>query len=89
MLINGSDLFSFVGAPDNDPAFVQFVKIKRVERLTAFEHHIVGDVDNVIDRVDSGTHQFVLQPIRTCSDFHAFDNSGVVFMAQVRAIQLY
>ncbi|MNV44129.1 hypothetical protein D3C71_1358780 [compost metagenome] len=47
----------------HDPAF-DTIFIECVHRLTQFEQHVVGHVDNRIDRTNPATTQFFFQPQR-------------------------
>ncbi len=42
-------------------------------RLAEFEHHEVGDVDDVVDRADPNALNFRAQPRWTWPDFHIVD----------------
>ena len=44
-------------APPGEP-----LEIERVHRLAELEHHVVGDVDDVVDRPDAGGLEPVAQP---------------------------
>ena len=38
------------------------LEIERVHRLPELEHHVVGDVDDVVDRADAGSLEPLAQP---------------------------
>ena len=48
--------------PDVDPAGDEQVEIERVQRLARGEHHVVRDVDDVVDRTLARRGQALLQP---------------------------
>ena len=42
------------GAADDERPAGQPLEVERVHRLAELEHHVVGDVDDVVDRADAG-----------------------------------
>src|SRR5205823_9566525 len=50
--------------------------VKRVRRLAEFEHHKIGDVDDVVDRANADALDLRAQPLRARSDFHVVDLTG-------------
>src|SRR5438477_6520943 len=64
--------FSLARKPNIDPTF-QFIGIKCVRWLTEFEHHKVGNIDDVVDRTDPNAFNLGAQPGWTWSDLHTVD----------------
>ena len=52
------------GASHNDLMTCNCVKIVRMHRLSVLFHHIVGDVDNIVDRTDTVGTKSLLHPLR-------------------------
>ena len=53
---------------DHDLPAPQLGEVKSMQRLAALEHHKVGTVHDIVDRVDSDRQQQVLKPRRAGSD---------------------
>ena len=56
------ELFAWLGISDDDLVAVQFVSVERVKRLTEFEHHVVGKVDQEADGADARSFEPRLDP---------------------------
>ena len=54
-----------------------------MQRLGRHQHHVVGDVDDVVDRALAGGHQPRLQPRRRRADLHALVHARGEARAQV------
>ena len=52
---------------------LEAIGVVRMERLAELEHHIVRDVDRVVDRSHPGRDQSVLHPLRRWSDGHVLE----------------
>ena len=52
------------GAADHQRPAVEPIEIERVHRLPELEHHVVGDVDDVVDRPDAGRFEAFGEPAR-------------------------
>ncbi len=50
-MIDRLDRFASFRLSHDDLATVEFVEVERMQRLTAFEHHIVGGIHHVVDAV--------------------------------------
>ena len=48
---------------------LQFAGVERMQRLAHFEHHEIGDIDDVVDGPQSHRVEFQLQPPGTGPDF--------------------
>ena len=59
------------GEPHDDAAPREPVEVERVQRAAAFEHHVVGDVDDVADRAHAREHEPALQPVGRLPHRHA------------------
>ena len=46
----------------------KLLSVKSVQRLTVFQHHVVRDIYDVVDRADASRHQTVLHPQRRRAD---------------------
>ncbi len=55
---------AFPCAPDHDPPPAQAVEIERVERVPRFEQHVVGDIDDIVERSHPRRFQPPPHPLR-------------------------
>ena len=62
--VEGDDLLAFLSSSDNDFSAADLVSVKCVERLADFEKNEVGDVHDIVDRLQSDGEQFLLEPFR-------------------------
>src|SRR2546425_8169377 len=60
------------------------VIIERMEWLTHFEHHIIRDIDNIVDAADTDFLQHRTQPAGTGTNFDIFDYTRLISRAKVR-----
>ena len=58
------DRFTGLRLPDHDGAATKLGEVEGVHRLSEFEQHVVGDVNDVADRADAAGGEAVLQPLR-------------------------
>ena len=65
------------------------VQVEGVERLVKLQHHVVGDVDHVVDRAHPGFGETVLQPLRRIADADTPDDTGGIAGGQVRVGHRY
>src|SRR3546814_6155577 len=63
LLVEQLQAFANGGTTDADVAG-ELVGVERVHRLTEFEHHVVGDVDNRLNAADAGAAQALAHPVR-------------------------
>ena len=63
-LVDDADLdrFARLGASDDDTSPVEERPVEGVQRLAPFEHDIIGDIDDVVDRTHTGRLQSLLYP---------------------------
>ena len=90
--IQGGEFFALFCPTDDDfdlvPADIassgqKFVIIERVQRLTPFEHDIVGDVHQIVNRALAHQLQAMLHPERCGLHLHIPDDGGRVPMTEV------
>ena len=60
-----------------------------MQGLSVGHHHIVRDVDNIIDGSQTDGVQFVLQPLGTLFDFAAFECNCTIAQAGFWAFYFY
>ncbi len=63
LTVEQNELLALLGHAHTNPA-VDFGQIKRMQRLTQLQHHVVGDVDSGIDAAHVGTTQTLDHPQR-------------------------
>ena len=51
-----------MGVPNDDSSPLKLGKIKGVQGLPAFQHHVVGDIDDVVDGGNAHRPQTIFQP---------------------------
>ena len=54
-----------------------------MHRVPGFQHHIIGDVHDVVDGAHAGRVERLAHPHRRRADLHIFDNARAVARAQV------
>ena len=62
------------GATYAEPFAAQRVEIVGVVRLVELEHHVVADVDDVVDRAHAGRCEALTDPLRRRADVHTADH---------------
>ena len=62
-------------AAHDDAPLPQIVGVEGVERLAVLQHHVVGDIDDVVDRPHPGGQQAPLHPGRRRLDGDALDDA--------------
>ena len=60
--VEGGDVLAVVGEADDDAATAEPGEVERVQRLVAFEEHVVRDVDDVADRPHARFHEPLRHP---------------------------
>ena len=58
-----------------------------MHRLAVLDHDVVGDIDDVVDRADTGRTQALAHPLGTRRDLDVADHTGRVARAQI--VRLY
>ena len=76
LVVDGRERFAWQGPPHDDAAAPNLGEVEGVERLPAFEHHVVGDVDDIVDAGHSHGGQPVDEPLRARPHPHALDHPG-------------
>ena len=82
LAVEREDFFAFLGAADGDAA-LEFIEVESVQVLAHLHHHIVGDIDDVVDGAEADAFEAGFQPSRAGADFDAFDDAGGVVGAAV------
>jgi len=62
------DRFTRQGLPDAEFGPLELVQVERVDWVTQFHEHVVGDVDDIVDGSDAGRMQPCGQPRRRGAD---------------------
>ena len=71
---------------DVDFAFGEARLVKGMERLADFHHHVVGDIDDVVDRADADGFEPVRAASRGWRQLYAADAAGGVERAELRCM---
>ncbi len=85
LAVERDDLFALGGVADDDLGAGEFLRVEGVHGLAVFEHHIVADIDDVVDRTQADGGEAALDPLGRGADLHAGDDRGGVERAIVRA----
>jgi hypothetical protein len=56
-MVDRFNFFSRLWLANDDSPASDFVKVERMQRLAALEHHKVRAVDDVVDRIDANGKQ--------------------------------
>ena len=75
-------------AAHDEPAAGDAVEVEGVQRLAGQQHHVVGDVDDVVDRPLAGGDQPRLQPRRRRADRHVLEGARGEARAQVGCLDV-
>ena len=78
--------FAVGGGADVDFAFGEAGFVEGVEGLAHFHHHVVGDIDDVIDGADADRLEAGAEPVGAGADFYAADAAGGVERAEARGV---
>ncbi len=78
LVVDGRERLAGKSPPHGDPAAPDSGKIEGVQRLSAFKHHVVGDVDDIVDAGHSHSGQPVNEPLRTRPHPHTLDHPSRV-----------
>ena len=89
LAVESNNAFTGCCTTDDDFAALKVADIEGMKRYTMFQHHIVCDVDQVIDRADADCIQCFFHPFGRFADFDAADNAGCVQGADVRIFQCH
>ena len=81
--------FALPGTADDDLSVVQAGIVERVHRLTVFEHDVVRDVHNVVDRPHAGRAQTAAHPLRRGGDFDILHHTRGVARAKLGVFDLH
>lgn len=73
---------------DDDLSIGESIEVEGVEWLSAFEHDVVGDIDDVINGVDADGGESIAEPCGAGADADSANKSGVVFGAEVFAVDV-
>ena len=76
------------GGTDDDVAALHAGEVKGVHGLAVFQHHIVGDVHDVVDGADAGVPQPFPHPRGRGLDLHVLHHPGSVPGAEVAVLNV-
>ena len=73
-------------AADDNLLILQAGIVECMHRLAVFQHDIVGDIDNVVDRADTGSMQTLAHPRRRRLDLDILDQTCSITRAEIRSL---
>ena len=76
--VEGDDVLAGAGAARDQPAAADLGGVEGVQRLAHGQHHVVGDVDHVVDGAHAGVREARLEPGRRLAHRDAADDAGAV-----------
>ena len=74
--IEGGELFAGVGVAHHDLAITHFIGVESVIGRAQLQHHVVADVDDVVDGAHAGHDEAALHPEGRWSNGDPFDQAG-------------
>ena len=86
LLVEGDDLLAVAGAPNDDLPAGNARRVESMQRLAVLEHHVVGDVDDVVDGAQAYRLEALLDPGRTRAHLDARDDMGRVQGTALRIV---
>ena len=81
--VQGGELLALLGPADDDLSALHIAVVKGVHGLAVFQHHVVGDVHDVVDGAHAGGAQPLPHPLGGGADLHVADHPGGVPGAQI------
>ena len=63
------------------------MEVERVQRLASLKHHVVCNIDDIIDATDTDSFKRVAQPARAGADRHATNNARVIARAVLDVVE--
>ena len=72
----------------SDAAILNRLEVEGMQWLSAFEHHVVGDIDNGIDALNADCSQSINEPLWTRSNAHAANHTRRVKRAEGLVVNL-
>ena len=73
----------------NNLVALYHVSIETMHRLTIRHHHIVGDVDDVVDRTNADDVELILKPLWTFLNFAVGDRDACIALASLCVLNLH
>ena len=87
--VQSHNLLTLTGPADNHLAAGNLVSVEGMQRLTKLEEHEIGNVNHVVDRMETDSEQLLLKPFRRGADLHVPDGNSVIFRGSVHILNLY
>ena len=93
LLVERGEFFAVSGIAHDDHRLGRAVRrceqvvVERVQRLASLEHHVVCDIDDVIDAADADSFERVAEPARAGADRHAAKDARVVARAVLGVVE--
>ncbi len=84
--VQGEQFLARAPQADRNAAGADVRRVERVQRLAEFEHHEIGDIDDVVDRAHADGFQFRAQPIRARADAHAVNDPRRIIRARLAGV---
>ena len=90
LLVEGHELLALVRRAHHDVALAvadgELAQVEGVQGLARKEHHIVGDVDDVVDRAGTGSSHAAGQPVGAGADLDVLHDAGRIAAAHLGII---
>ena len=88
LVVERDDLLTLLGAAHDESPTGDAVEVERVQRLPGQQHHVVRDVDDVVDRPLPRRRQARLEPQRRRADRDVLEHARGEPRAEVRRLHL-
>ena len=82
-MIDRLQFFVRPGSTNNDLFSLQFLQIKSMQWLTAFHQHIIGNVDQIINRRDTDCFQPIDQPGGTGTNLDSSNHPRMILRTEI------
>ena len=89
LTVESYKLSAFWLSAHNNLMSLNHVSVKAMHRLTVGHHHIVGDVDDVVDRTQADNLKLVLQPFWALLHLAASDAHASITLASLCVLNLH
>ena len=86
LTVEGLELVAVLRALHDDLVAADLIVVIAVHRLTVLEHHIVCDVDDVIDRTDPGAREADLHPLRGWCELDVLHHACGITRTEIRIL---
>ena len=85
-MIDGEEFFFWRSGTHDDLIAANLLQVESMQRLATFHHHVVGNIDDIVDRCDTDRTQSIDQPRRTWADLGSTNDASRVSRTSLRKL---